>query len=248
MSKKEIAIISDIHGNSYALEAVLANIQEKGIKTIINLGDSLYGPLDPRGTLDMLIDTKIKSISGNQDRFIIQKESKKFKNKTLEAVRSAIKKKGIEWLSSLDKDLIYKDIIYCCHGTPHDDSEYLLEKIADKKLILKKSWAINEMLLPVEQNIILCGHSHTQNFVDTGEKIVINPGSVGLPAYTDGSPIHHRVESHSPYAKYSVLTLNSVSHHIDQVSVIYNYEKAARLAEKNGREDWAAWLRNGRAE
>ena len=51
MIDKKIAIISDIHGNSIALSEVLQDIMKKEIDTIINLGDSLYGPLDQKEPL-----------------------------------------------------------------------------------------------------------------------------------------------------------------------------------------------------
>jgi predicted phosphodiesterase len=41
------AVIADVHGNSFALEAVLEDIEQRGIQQIINLGDHLTGPLDP---------------------------------------------------------------------------------------------------------------------------------------------------------------------------------------------------------
>lgn len=42
-----IAVLSDIHGNFWVLQAVLEDIKKRAITTIFNLGDSLYGPLDP---------------------------------------------------------------------------------------------------------------------------------------------------------------------------------------------------------
>ena len=68
----KIAAISDIHGNSWALRAVLDDIKQKGITEIFDLGDSLYGPLDPKGTYHLLTDRKIESICGNQDREIFE--------------------------------------------------------------------------------------------------------------------------------------------------------------------------------
>ena len=50
MSGRTLAFISDIHGNAFALEAVLAEIARREIPEIINLGDSFFGPLDPAGT------------------------------------------------------------------------------------------------------------------------------------------------------------------------------------------------------
>jgi hypothetical protein len=53
MSSLRIAITSDIHGNKLVLEAVLNDIRSRGIIKILNLSDSLYGPLDPSGTADL---------------------------------------------------------------------------------------------------------------------------------------------------------------------------------------------------
>ncbi len=51
MGTDSIAVISDIHGNRWALEAVLEDINRRGIKRIANLGDCLYGPLIRPGPL-----------------------------------------------------------------------------------------------------------------------------------------------------------------------------------------------------
>ena len=45
-----IAVLSDIHGNRWALEAVLEDIERNPVDAVLNLGDVLYGPLDPGGT------------------------------------------------------------------------------------------------------------------------------------------------------------------------------------------------------
>ncbi len=68
-----IAILADIHGNSAALDAVLADIDRKGIIHILNLGDCLSGPLDPAGTADRLIARPFPTIAGNHDRWLIDR-------------------------------------------------------------------------------------------------------------------------------------------------------------------------------
>ena len=66
MIESKIAVISDIHGNAIALSEVFKDIKKRNIHTVINLGDSLYGPLDPKGTFDILTVNKVISISGKQ--------------------------------------------------------------------------------------------------------------------------------------------------------------------------------------
>jgi predicted phosphodiesterase len=71
MAERHIAVLADIHGNRWALDAVLADIDRRGIQDIYDLGDSLQGPLDPAGTADILIRRGIPSICGNCDRELL---------------------------------------------------------------------------------------------------------------------------------------------------------------------------------
>lgn len=71
MISSDIAIIAAIHGNSGARDAILADIARRSLATIVNLGDSLFGPLAPAETADRLINQGILSIRGNQDRVLL---------------------------------------------------------------------------------------------------------------------------------------------------------------------------------
>ena len=65
-----LAVISDIHGNIRALEAVLADIETRGADAIVNLGDCVTGPLWPRETLDLLKSLSLITVRGNHDRLL----------------------------------------------------------------------------------------------------------------------------------------------------------------------------------
>ena len=69
---EKFGVLSDIHSNIFALKAVVADAQSKGVTTFINLGDILYGPIAPRATYEYLIAQEFISISGNQDRQIYE--------------------------------------------------------------------------------------------------------------------------------------------------------------------------------
>lgn len=56
-----LAILADVHANRWALDAVLDDIDRRGVDRLVNLGDSLYGPLDPAGTADRLIARGVPS-------------------------------------------------------------------------------------------------------------------------------------------------------------------------------------------
>lgn len=245
--KKQIAVLSDIHGNSLALEAVLEDINKKKIQTIFNLGDSLYGPLDPIGTAEILIELDIPSICGNEDRILLVHSDEDFvNNPSLSYVIDIINSKILKWIKKLQKIIEYDDMVLF-HGTPENDSEYFIEKLNENGVKIKSNSELETQVSEYNQDIILCGHSHIPRsiYLQNG-KFIINPGSVGLPAYVDIYPYPHNMETGTPYARYCIISKEKDKWWIEDVSVPYDWNKAAAIAGKNGRLDWAKWLKHGR--
>ncbi|QWU46047.1 MULTISPECIES: metallophosphoesterase [Bacillus] len=242
----KIAIISDIHGNSHALKAVLKDIERRKAEMIINLGDSVYGPLDPLGTIEILMNNEMIHIKGNCDRMLwepIQEQSA-----TLTFVQKQLTKNHIDWLKQHSSQFIVDDILFC-HGTPASDEVYLLEEMDENGAVLKSEKNIMDQLQNIEQKIIVCGHTHIPRVVYLANgKVIINPGSVGLPAYKDELPVLHKMESGTPHAKYVVIEKVLGEWIIEQISVPYNWEGAARVAVQQERHDWARALRTGKVE
>lgn len=81
----------------------------------------------------------------------------------------------------------------------------------------------------------------------TDGKLVLNPGSVGFPAYYEEEPFPHVMESKSPHAKYAVLWRTEVGWRIEKVALPYDWELAARRAEEQGRPDYSHAIRKGYA-
>src|ERR1700761_4925624 len=123
------AIISDIHGNSLALQAVLDNIKSRGIKKIINLGDHFFGALEPDVVADMLSKTEMLCITGNTDREILESLDGKPEKEGMDREKAILPKSAINWLKSLPKTATLDDLFFICHGTPESDDEYLLEHV-----------------------------------------------------------------------------------------------------------------------
>lgn len=237
------AIISDIHGNIDALQAVLLDIKNRGIQNIYNLGDSLYGPLFPIETYKLLVKENIQNIRGNCDRILLDPNSN---NPTVQYVQNLLEEEHKEWISNLPFSLQTEDF-YFCHGTPTNDESYLLEEMSSNGSILKKTEDILKLVNGISQNIIFCAHTHIPRVVYLpNNKIVINPGSVGLPAYEDTLPIYHKMESGSPYANYTIVTKKKDDWMIEQILIPYSREAAIIQSEKNGRTDWVKALQTGR--
>ena len=78
---------------------------------------------------------------------------------------------------------------------------------------------------------------------------MINPGSIGLPAYTDGKPVKHTMQMGAPHARYAVLERKKAADpwRITFRIVDYDWEGAAARAAAKGREDWAHAIRTGYA-
>lgn len=249
--QEKIAIISDIHGNSFALQAVLEDLEKQRVNAVLNLGDSLYGPINPGETFKLIADNDFVSISGNQDRFILENKGKRDEsNPTLIFVMNALSNEVFDWLETLEPSETRRNICMC-HGNLQEDDVPLTEKFTDGRVVQKSVEELDREIRNTKQDIILCGHTHVPKILELSAsgKFIVNPGSVGLPAYDDELPFYHKMESGSPFAKYAVIEFEGnrlLS--IDQRHVRYEYERAAEQAEKNGRPDWAYWIRNGKTK
>jgi putative phosphoesterase len=237
-----IGILADIHGNAWALEAVLADAKRRGIEKFVDLGDVLYGPLAPRRTYELLRAVNlVAAVKGNQDRFVVSGAAG---NATLDWVRADLGSEPVAWLDALPATAIYGEWLLC-HGSPLSDMEYLLEDVCEAGRPLVRADAdIVKRLAGVENALVLCGHTHVPRLVmlSNGRQQVLNPGSVGLPAYDDESPVPHLMETYSPHASYAVWDDGVVSFH----RVPYDWEAAAAKAKELGREDWARGIAAGR--
>lgn len=242
---RRYAVLSDIHGNIWALEAVLEDTARRGIRDIVDLGDTLYGPLEPQATADCLMGAPVIGILGNEDAVLARPDAAA--SPTLRYVLETLSPSAREWLTSRPATAVLAGEIFLCHGTPRSDLEYLLETATAQGGHLRDPAALEAELASVEQPVVLCGHSHVPHVVRLpGGRLVVNPGSVGLPAYWSDDP-PHGMESGSPHARYAVLEKTSAGWTIEQVALPYPWERAAETAKRNGRDDWAAWIESGRA-
>ena len=246
MNSMKIAVLSDIHGNFWALHEVLKDIEKRKPDLIINLGDSLYGPLNPLETFELLNSYNILSIAGNEDRLIIENIENTDNSGTLKYVIDNLNADAIDWLYALPETQILHCNALMCHGTPNSDTTYLLESVSDSGIAINDPWKIENILQGIDQKNIFCGHSHTPRIVNTPERLIINPGSVGLPAYDDDLPVYHKIESGHSNAQYCFVATNNNTIETEIISLPYNVDLAVDCAIKNNRQDWAKWLKTGR--
>ncbi|MEO6919304.1 MAG: metallophosphoesterase family protein [Collimonas sp.] len=242
-----IAILSDIHANIWALEAVLADIKRQGADLIVNAGDILSGPLAPAATADLLMSLALPTIAGNHERQLLACATKTghptdqfaFEN-TTQAQR--------DWIQGLPGTLNVAENVFMCHGTPVSDLIYFLESVDQHGCHMAADSQIETHAAGVSQQLIICGHSHKPRVCAvSGGRLVVNPGSVGLQAYDDDLPYFHVIENGSPHARYAICEKDTYGWSVNHRCITYDHHKAAAEAAKNGRADWASWLVTGRA-
>ncbi len=244
------AAIADVHGNRAALKAVLDDISALGIRDIVNLGDCFSGPLeaDQTGDLLLLLDLKAeRTVRGNHDRYLVEKTADQLEASDAHAHRQ-MSPRHFEWLRKLPFSMIWRDEVFLCHATPKDDNLYWLETVSPQgHVTLRPQNEIETLAEGIEQPLILCGHSHIARMVSLSDgRLIVNPGSVGQPAYDDDAPFYHKVETGHAMASYAVIEKTAHSWTPIFRNVPYDHMAMSRLAAANGRAEWATALATGR--
>ncbi|HEX7849246.1 MAG TPA: metallophosphoesterase family protein [Sphingomonas sp.] len=236
-----LAVLTDIHGNLPALEAVIADAEAEGCTRFANLGDSLSGPLWPAETADRLMDLG-PTIAGNHERQLLTFDRARMGASDAFA-RDALSDSHLQWLASLPPTLALSPDVLLCHGTPTDDLEHFLHTVDGGTARDASDAEIRDRAGGRGEALMLCGHTHLPRIVMLeGGRTIANPGSVGLQAYDDDHPSSYRVEKGDPLACYAIVDGTAVT----LCAIDYDHEAAARRADMNGRPDWAVALRTGR--
>ncbi|MGO1068371.1 metallophosphoesterase family protein [Lysobacter sp. CA199] len=242
-----IAVLSDIHGNLGALDAVRADIARRGADLIVDLGDLLSGPLQVEATADRLIALGWPTIAGNHERQVLNDPFERMSESDRHAV-AHLRADQRDWLRGLPASLRLNDDVLMVHGTPRSDLECFIETIDASGMRAATSAEAAERAGDADARVILCGHTHVPRGLrlDDG-RLIVNPGSVGLQAYADDRPHPYKVENDSPQARYAIVERGRDGEwRVEFVAVDYDWNAAAELALRNGRPDWARALATGR--
>lgn len=241
-----IATVSDIHGNLPALEAVVKDIDRRGVDAIVNLGDSLSGPLLPLETAQFLMAQDWVHLAGNHERQLLTLGTDR-RGDSDEFAFSQLTAKELDWLATLKPSLRLSAEVFLCHGTPTSDVEYFLETVEPTYVRAASTQEIDVRIGKVDSALIACGHTHVSRSVRASSgQLIVNPGSVGLPAYDDVHPYPHVIETGSPDARYAIVEGVFTTWVATLITVPYAHETMAKLAQSRGRKDWAQALRYGR--
>ena len=268
MTNPRIAIVSDIHGNLPALEAVWAEIERAAPTLVVNLGDIASGPLWPRETVQWLMaraaadPARWRTIAGNHERQALAADIARMGASDAYAAR-ALGAPERAWLAALPATQWVADEVLLCHGTPASDLVYFMETVTsglgiDGQRGVRAATAAELSARAAETPaggsrsglaaaLILCGHTHVQRAMAVpGGPRIVNPGSVGVQAYDDVHPLPHVIENGSPDARWALAERDRHgAWHVQLRTTPYDWPSAVARAQSNDRGDWADALATG---
>ncbi|WP_435359938.1 metallophosphoesterase family protein [Haloarchaeobius sp. DFWS5] len=218
----KFGVISDIHGNSVALDAVLADMPP--VDGLLCAGDVVgYGP-DPAACVETLMERDVPTVMGNHDRAVARDTDFAF-NELAQAgisyTREHLRDRHISWLGHLPDERRECDgYVKLVHGHPDDPDRYTRPHEFAPNLLRGEA-------------VLILGHTHVQHTEKFDEGIVMNPGSVGQPR--DGDP----------RAAYSVLDMDAGE--VEECRVEYDIESVqAAIRDAGLPERLATRLEDGR--
>jgi putative phosphoesterase len=242
-----ILLISDIHGNYPALQAIDRELDSGSFDRIINCGDSLvYAPF-PNRTLLWLKSRKTLSILGNTDKKVMKllngksfkKPGKEDKRVMYTTTADALTRENCRFLLSLPKstkltlnlsasaDQAETVTIGVFHGSPAHHHEFIFADTPDEKFC--------ELAETTDCNIVVTGHSHSPYHRKVSDIHFINPGSVG------------RMFDGDPRASCATLEIGNGTVLVNHYRIAYAVERvAAKIRQDSLPEIYCAMFMLGR--
>ncbi len=229
----KIAVLSDVHGNLHALDAVLEDIAGYNVDVTVALGDFVSGPFDPGGVAARFMELGLPSVRGNHDRFITDGRKDDWEidilaRTTLDAAQHA-------WLAAVPATEVVGDV-FLCHGTPRDDNMLWLDGVDDDGKVFHRPRAFIETEAEgCDYPVLLCGHSHIPRTLRLANgRLVVNPGSVGLPMALGSTD-----------ARYAIIEKLNRGWTVNLRAIPYDHAAAAAQARALGHQRWADAVSTG---
>jgi putative phosphoesterase len=226
----KIAVISDVHANLQALQAVIKDAEERGADVFFNAGDSIGFGACPNEVVQLLCEKNVLSIVGNYDLEVIgckKTDAKGEKRRANKFAKKELSKACACYLFSLPRELrleIAGKKTLVTHGSPESIEEHIYHDTPVDRL--------NGLAADAKADLIIVGHSHEQFSTEANSACFVNPGSVGRPG--DGNS----------QAAYAILSFNPFK--VELVRVDYDVEAAADALRKKGLpESFAQMLLQG---
>ncbi len=208
-------VLSDIHANLEALEAVLAAARDVGYDRVLVLGDLVgYGP-DPNAVIDSVVALEpLAMVRGNHDKVTAGVENAEGFNRVArqaaEWTLAALTPEHRAFLAALEQGpVIVDEWIEICHGTPGDEDEYItgdMDALHALKQARRPICVFGHTHIPVayrltdtDFELLLRGTEGGEEVpVEDGARYLVNPGSVGQPRDADARAAFAVIDTAGP--------------------------------------------------
>jgi len=237
-----LAIISDIHGNYEAFKAVVEDIRSSNVDKIVCLGDvATLGP-QPNEVIELLKSLECRSILGNHESALFNLDhAVKYKIAkpvipVLKWCKSKLSKDELNFLNSFKSEIKIsfstKNTLLCFHGSPNSNSELISSSSPEAQM--------KRHFLNSDYKYFCGGHSHIQMLRQYNGKLIINPGSVGIPFLS--IPPLGESPSLLPWAEYALVDYTKGSLSVNLRRVDYNIDRLLNSVKKSDMplKEW--WL------
>jgi predicted phosphodiesterase len=231
-----IALIADIHGNAYALDVALADIQAQGVDRVICLGDAIQGGAQPAETVQRLRDLGCPVVLGNADAWLLTGQATG--NEGVTPVQEAVRQWSLAQLSPADQEFIAafaptitvplndRDTLLCFHGSPASFDDIILP--------VTSYTTLQQHFQGHTARWFTGGHTHLQQVRRIGDGWFFNPGSVGVAYSHEQQEADFRLD---PWAEYAILTATATAISLEFRRVPFAAEPLVAIARRSGRPD-----------
>lgn len=233
-----IAVISDIHGNCVALDAVLNDIKAIEVDQIVCLGDAVQGGPQPAEVVARLRELACPVVMGNADDWLLTGTDSGAENIPEERrMRMDVVR---EWqLTRLTEDelafirafqptvripLDDERMLLCYHGSPRSFDHVILPQTPDEE--------VRQFLEPNERTVYAGGHTHVQFIRHFGRTFHFNPGSVGVAYRHDQPDDHFRLD---PWGEYALLSSRSGDLSLEFRRIMFDVQLLTSVYKASGR-------------
>jgi putative phosphoesterase len=241
-----LAIISDIHGNLVALEAVLSALRRRKVNQIVCLGDIAATGPQPSEVIEFLQPLKWPCVMGNTDEALAMnvpeepdeasEEDKRRSRELDEWTRKQLTKSHRDYLRTFKSTISISPKngprFLGYHGSPRSNRQEIESTISEDELA--------KALQNHDADIFGGGHTHCQMFRRFKRSIVMNPGSVGLPLRED--PIWRA--RNSTRAEYAIANFTGRLFSLELLEVPYYRRDLEAAVRESGLPNSEWWLSN----
>ena len=235
-----IIVLSDVHGNCFALETALADMKQVGYDHIVCNGDMIQSGPQPHETVQLLREMKCSIVMGNSDAWLmtgIETDAHLIsdeRRKKLDIVRAWSLSQLTEddrnfinaFESTVNLDLGLNRNLLAFHGSPTSFDQFLLPSTLEDEF--------QEILKPYVDNILTGGHMHLQykRRLRDSQNFFFNPGSVGVAYNHEQSDPNGLLD---PWAEYAILTVDGMQVSLEFRRIPLDMDKMADIYRNSDR-------------